>query len=92
MRRSVDVPVVHLHITWSVVQCVAVCCSVLQSVAVCCSVMHLQCCSVLQRVADGDQLKSISIVWSDYCFPEMLHHYVSVRTRERAPTRACVMV
>ena len=39
--------------TFSVLQCVAVCCSVLQGVAVCCRVLQgvAVCCSVLQRVA-----------------------------------------
>jgi len=38
--------------TYSVLQCVAVCCSVLQCVAVCCSVLQCiaVCCSVLQCV------------------------------------------
>ena len=39
--------------SYSVLQCVAVCCSVLQYVAVCCSVLQCVavCCSVLQCVA-----------------------------------------
>jgi len=39
----------HLHVeSYSVLQCVAVCCSVLQCVAVCCSVLQCVtvCCSV----------------------------------------------
>jgi len=61
-HTSTEVCLVHLH-TYSVLQCVAVCCSVLQCVAVCCSVLQLiksflnkptcaaVCCGVLRCVA-----------------------------------------
>ena len=74
-------------VSYSVLQCLTVCCSVLQCVAACCLVLHASCCSVLLCVAVNHNMLQCVAACSAYLPMFTADHTEKVRAKPSARTR-----